>query len=96
MVSDSIIQALASFLTWVLGQMPSLGLPTYITGTGAGTLSGTVSSAVQAINGFGNYLPASQIVGAVALAVGGITVAVVVKIVRIIASFLTAGGGSAA
>jgi hypothetical protein len=95
-VTDAIVDVLAGFLAWVLDSMPDLAIPTFVTGTGEGTLSGTIASAVGAINGFGVYLPGSQIGGATALVLAGIIVGLAVKVVRIVASFLTAGGGSAA
>jgi hypothetical protein len=96
MVTDAILGVLTNVITWFLEHLPTLTLPTYLTDTGAGTLNGTVGSLASSLWSLDAFLPVTQLVLAGALVLASMLLAVAVRVVRIVASFLLAGGGSAA
>lgn len=96
MITEAIINVLAGILSWVLGLMPTIALPPYVTGTGAGTANGALTTAMTALWSVDAIVPVAQLIAAAALVLLALGVAVGVRVLRIIASFLSAGGGSAA
>jgi hypothetical protein len=93
-VTDAVIRALSAFFGWVIDLMPSLTIPDALGPTGA--VVGWISRAGEWSGDMAIWIPLGQAVlalGFVMLAVGS---AVLIKLARIVASFFTAGGGSAA
>lgn len=91
MVTGAILHALANAASWLLGLIPSWTPPSWL-GDLVTFMGGVVSNALQ----LGNWIP-WPLVGAAFLIVWTATgVALAVRIGRIVASFLTAGGGGAA
>lgn len=91
MVTDAILRALANFLSWVIGLFPTITLPDWVT-TVTGFVTGIVTQALQ----LGNWIPWPMVGLAFVFIWGAFLVAFGVRIARIVASFFTAGGGSAA
>jgi hypothetical protein len=93
-VTDALIGALSTFLGWVIDLMPSLTIPDAL--GPAGAVVGWIGRAGEWSGDMSIWIPLGQAVlalGFVMLAVGS---AVLIKLARIVASFFTAGGGSAA
>lgn len=91
MVTDAILRALANFLSWVVGLFPTITLPEWVAIV-TGFISGIVTQALQ----LGNWIPWPMVGLAFVFIWGAFIVALAVRIARIVASFFTAGGGSAA
>lgn len=96
MVTDALIGVLRSVLVFFLQSMPTATLPAYLTGTGDGTMNGTVTSLAGSLWSLDALLPVSHLIAASALVLTALVASVAIRLVRILASFLTAGGGSAA
>lgn len=86
-----VLQRLADFFVWVVQHMPQIPFPTWLD-----TLAGFVTQSVSTFVQMGTWLPVGQIATAVGLVLASIGVSLGVKVARIVLSFLTAGGGSAA
>jgi len=91
MITDLFLKLLDSIITGVLGILPSFGVPSFITSAG-GYVSTVTSYAAQ----LGNWVPWPIAITGVLCVFAAIAVAWGIKVVRMIASFLTLGGGSAA
>lgn len=96
MVTSAVLSVLSNVVTWVLGLIPHITLPTYLTATGAGSLNGTLTSAVSGLWSIDAFIPVTQLIAAAVLVLAALGLAVTVRVVRIVASFATLGGGSAA
>jgi hypothetical protein len=95
MLIELIVKALMAIPRAVLGLIPDVTIPAYLTGTGPGTLAGTVSDLVASLAGINPWLPLAQLVAAAGLVLASMICAGVVKLVRIVSSYVTLGGGSA-
>jgi hypothetical protein len=91
MITDAIISALAALLSWVGGLFPTITLPAGLT-EGLATF-GTYAAKYWEL---GHILPVGAMAAGFGLVVLASAVALAIKVIRIVASFLTAGGGSAA
>lgn len=91
MVTDWIIQALAAFVSWVLGLFPVLDMPDWVA-----TVVTFVSSTVTNALALGNWIPWPMVGLAFVFIWAAWLVALGIRVARITASFFTAGGGSAA
>ncbi len=91
-VTEWVIHALSSLIGYVLMVLPTFNEPSW-------AYDGTIDGGIQEINGFltgmGAWLPVDALATAMTLMIGAVAVAVGAKIVRIVASFVTLGGGSA-
>jgi hypothetical protein len=90
-IVEALLSALAAVVSWIGSIFPAITIPV------------EVSSAISSISGYaagywqlGHVLPVSEIAVAMGLLLASSVVAVGIKLVRIVASFVTAGGGSAA
>lgn len=91
MITEWVVTALGNLVTFIGGLMPDLTLPEGLTDA-IDTISGYAPLYWQ----LGNALPVEAMAIGLALILGANAIVLVVRIVRIVASFLTAGGGSAA
>lgn len=91
MVTDTVLKLLGGFLTWVIGLMGTWELPAWST-TVITFVAGLVTKAAQ----LGNWIPWQYVGIGLALIWTSFLVAFGVRVARIVASFFTAGGGSAA
>lgn len=96
MITKLLIDLVLGVPTWLLSQIPSLSLPAEITGTGDGSIVGGITSAAAAAGSLNNWVPMGSVINALAFVLLCFGIALGVKLTRIIASFLTGGGGSAA
>jgi hypothetical protein len=86
-----LLTALSHVFVWFVGVLPQVASPTWL-----GQLTTWVTSAVAMLVQMGFWLPVPQIATATAFVLACAGVSLGVKIARIVLSFLTAGGGSAA
>lgn len=91
MVTDSIVKALASFLTFVLGLFPTITMPDWLT-----TVTTFIGTTVANALALGNWIPWQTVGLAFVFIWLSWAVAFGIRVARIAASFFTAGGGSAA
>lgn len=91
---------ITKFFIWLMGQTAQLVLSLFPTGPDP---SSSISSATSGIGqvfswaaALGNWVPWSAVGPALVVVGGALVTAGVIKLVRIVASFLTLGGGSAA
>lgn len=92
MLTEAVVGILTGIVRFVLGLLPALPDVSGLVGnlsSGVSTLAGWASNT-------GAFVPWGVIGGAIALVLASMTAAIVIKTIRIIASFFTAGGGSAA
>lgn len=91
MILEAIVNFFAGVVEFFLNLLPSMDPPGFVTGFGE-----KVSDVLGYASGLGAWLP----LGLVATVTGALIVCIGVgfgiKVVRIVASFFTAGGGSAA
>jgi hypothetical protein len=92
MITDLLLDLVTTVLHAVLSLLPAWSPAAGMTSD----LTDWLASAWSAAGGLHMWLPTGVLVAALALVLGAVAVAVAVKVVRIIASFMTAGGGSAA
>lgn len=91
MITETIVRALATLLAWVGEHLPTVTLPAGLT-EALSTLGQYAAQYWQ----LGHVLPVATMATAFAFFVAASAIALGIKVVRIVASFLTAGGGSAA
>lgn len=91
MILEAIITAVVAVLSALGDLFPEMDTPAFI-----GSISSQISSVTGQMAPLGNWVPFGAAGTALQLVLAAIAIAIVVKVVRIIASFLTAGGGSAA
>ena len=91
MIVDLIVTALAGIVTFVGNLMPTINAPGWVSG-----LSAKVAVVTENMAALGNWVPFGAAGQATALVLASILVALTIKLIRIVASFFTAGGGSAA
>lgn len=96
MITEAIMKVLGGIASFVAGLMPSMSFPTYLTGSGPGTLNAQLQSTIAGIWSLDAWVPVSSLFAVGALVMGASAIALSIKLVRIVASFLTFGGGSAA
>lgn len=93
MVTDAILNVVTSVVSWIVGLLPTLTFPSALTDTGTGSVHATMTGAVSSLWSLDAFLPVSQLVAAAALVLAALLLSVTVRIVRIVASFITLGGG---
>jgi hypothetical protein len=91
-ITDTLIGVVEAFVTTVLGWMPAWTLPAYL-GSGPGTLSASISGFLGGVGEVDAWIPASALGGAASVVATALVAMVAIKLVRIVASFFTAGGG---
>lgn len=91
MVIDWLLGIVESVLTTVLGWLPVVEAPAWLS-----TAGGWIATVGTYVEGTGVWIPWAVIAGVIAAWVVAMATMVTIKGVRIVASFLTLGGGSAA
>lgn len=91
MVTDWILGVLVGFWEWLIGNIPWPEPPEWF-----GTLSSGVDALNSHITGLGAWLPFPILRTVLGAILALLLVSLGLKVVRIVASFFTAGGGSAA
>jgi hypothetical protein len=91
---------IADFFITTMGYLASLVLSLFPDSTGPGEAQGAIATGLGTVfgyaAGFGAWVPWSAIGPAVLVVTAVFLVAGVIRLVRIVASFLSFGGGSAA
>jgi len=90
-IFEAIVTAVCGFLSFIGSAMPTIELPAWVS-----DLAGLVSQISGWAAPLGNWLPFGAMGTALQFVLVCLVIAFLVKLVRIIASFMTAGGGSAA
>lgn len=90
MIFEGIINAVAGIVSFIAGLMPEFDTPAWLT-----TIAAKIDLVVANMAPLGVWLPFGAAGTAVTLVLAAVAVAVIIKLVRIIASFLTLGGGAA-
>lgn len=91
MITELVLKFLGAVLTFVLGLFPSVPKPAWWQ-----SVADFISSAVGGLNGFANFLPVAAMKYALVFVLLCYTVGLAIRVIRIGASVLTGGGGSAA
>lgn len=92
MITHLLIVAVGGFAKVVLHLFPPLPDP----GPILGGVNGAVGTVFSYAAGFGAWVPWGAVAAALGVVVAMLAASAVIKLVRIVASFLTLGGGSAA
>jgi hypothetical protein len=87
--------ALTSVLSFVVGLFPTWTYPSWLSGssTTAGTLGGYAHAIGGAMGDFSAWIPLSVVGPCLAAVLAALGVSLAVRVIRMIASFLTGGGG---
>lgn len=88
MITGFIVNLLATFVGWILSLLPDWSPPSWLT-----TLGGFAAQVASSLSGSSAFLPWNLLFIAIALVMGTYLVATAVRGFRIVASFLTFGGG---
>jgi hypothetical protein len=91
MVTKALFDVLFVVPTWLLSIFPTYTLPAWV-----GEIPAQVGGVVGYMEAMGNWIPVEHFAPAFGLVLISVGVAAAVKIARIVASFVTLGGGSAA
>jgi hypothetical protein len=96
-ITEAILTVILGVPAWLLAQLPSISVPTFFSsGTGAGTVGGYVQGFAGYLGAMNNWFPFDQLGTALLFIVAAVGVTTAIKVARIVASFATLGGGSAA
>jgi hypothetical protein len=90
-IIEAIVSLLAGFFTWVGGLFGEFNLPGWFS-----DLDDGMDYLADQTAGFNNWVPMVTMVNCMNLVMAAVGIGLVIKLVRIVASFFTAGGGSAA
>lgn len=91
MIVELLVTALVAVVSAVGGLFGSVAVPEWVD-----AISGVSSELAGYAAGFGNWFPIADAIIALSFVVACTLIGFGIKLVRIVASFLTAGGGSAA
>ena len=91
MIISWIITELTSFVTWVINGIPAPSVPSWMS-----ALDGQIASVVDFINSLGAWVPSTMLVTVITAFVAVFILTIGIRLTRLIASFLTGGGGSVA
>lgn len=91
MITKDICDFGAWLISTILGWMPTFTLPSWVS-----SIAGELTSALSLANKFGYWVPVQALATVAGFILTCFTVAFTIRVVRIVASFFTAGGGSAA
>lgn len=91
MVTNWFVGVLSAVVAWFVGLLPTWAPPDWVSG-----LSSQLVGVVDNANRLGYWFPLDAIRNIALLLSGALALALAVRVIRIAASFFTAGGGSAA
>lgn len=91
MITEWVIGVLVGAVHGLLGTLPVMTPPAWLTGA-----AGNASTVMGTVNGMGTWMPWPILLTVSAACLTTWLVGFGIKVVRIIASFVTLGGGSAA
>lgn len=90
MIVEWIFAVFVSFLGFVVGLLPSIAVPGWVDDS-----SGHFATVWAAGAGLGAWIPWTLAASVVAAILSCVVIGLAIKVIRIVASFLTVGGGSA-
>lgn len=91
MVTEALVAVVAAVARFIARLMPSFSAPDWLTVS----LPGLLREVGTYVTGVSAWLPIDHAVTVLGFVAGAVAAAVAVRLLRIVASFLTAGGGSA-
>lgn len=91
MIVEALVKVLTAIVEFVIGLIPTAGPPAWMA-----TTSDKLSAALAYSSGLGAWIPWPLVGTVFASVMGCVVLGLTIKLVRIVASFFTAGGGSAA
>lgn len=91
MIVEGFLTVLAEVIGFIGGLFPAIDAPAFL-----GSITSGVNTVVGHMAPLGVWLPFGAAGTAVQFVIAAAGVALVVKLIRVVASFFTAGGGSAA
>ena len=89
------VEALFAVVRWFVGLLPSWTWPSWLDGssTSGSTLGGYAHTIGAALGDVSSWVPLSIVGGCLTAIVAALGVSVAVRVVRMVASFLSGGGG---
>lgn len=96
MIVEAVINVLVALVSGILSLVPDFEAPSWLTGSGSGTLGGYANTVGQAMGKAEPWLPLDALGYAVTIVVAAVAFSVAVRVVRILLSLFTGGGGGAA
>lgn len=91
MITEWVLGAGGSLLSWIFGALPVVAVPSWLSSG-----SGAMSTVFQAAGSMGVWFPTGLLVTVLTAVLVMWLVGFVVKVTRMVLSLFTAGGGSAA
>lgn len=91
MIFEGIVDVFVGFVNFVLGLLPDAPPPSWFTDA-----DGYLRNTIDAASGLGAWIPWQLVTTVVGSVLACVAIGFGIKLVRIVASFFTAGGGSAA
>lgn len=89
MIVSFLLNLFGGVIAWLLGLLPHLSPPSWLDDA-----AGALSTVLSSLNGSSAWVPWSYLLLGVGLVLSSVAVAVAIRGFRIVASFLTLGGGS--
>jgi hypothetical protein len=90
-IVNAIVHVLAGLLSFIGGLFPTVDTSGFV-----GSVSGAIGSVTGAMAPLGNWIPFSAAAQACGLVLTAIAAALAIKLLRVILSLFTGGGGGAA
>jgi hypothetical protein len=91
-ITDLLIKLFFTVPNWFVDALDSVPLPD--PGSIVDPITSDMTTVTADASEMGNWIPWDAVVACVGLVVAGVVAAVLVRVIRIVASFLTLGGGS--
>ncbi len=90
MITQWLLDALVTVFSWLCSNFPTFTVPDFLSSVQSG-----IASINGDISGMDAWIPLSDAVAVTLAVVGVFAAALAIKVLRIVASFLTLGGGGA-
>lgn len=91
MIIEALVRLLVTVVTALLSALPTVPVPAWV-----GSVTSGIAGLVGYANGLGAWVPMNFVLVVAGSVLACMAIGFAIKLVRIVASFLTAGGGSAA
>lgn len=91
MIIEGLVSVVVGIIGGIIGLLPDLTPPSWLTNQ-----TGAVGTVMGWFTGLGAWVPLGLVMSVAGSVLACMVIGLVIKLVRIVASFLTAGGGSAA
>ena len=90
MITGTLLSIGSSFIHWLLGLLPVITVPSWLTGSNSAMTTVFTDAGLMGV-----WFPAGLLISVLAGLLLILTVGFGIKVARMVASFFTAGGGSA-